>query len=150
MRGPRGLARARAVLTWRQEVDGINPVFVLPGIKTFGKCYPGAYLNRVNIIRVDTGCVDEYIATALIWDDETKAFGPYPTVDRSTQGVARGAILRPGHFWARIGALGNREWHMAGKHLAHTARRHARYDWTRKRVRQWYRSSSNFRTIFYR
>ena len=150
MRGPRGLARARAVLTWRQEVDGINPVFVLLGVKTFGKCHPGAYLNRVNIIRVDTGCVDENIATALVWDDETKAFSQHPTVDRSTQGVTRGAILRPGRFGTRSGALCNGGWNMAGRHLAHTARRHTRYDWTRKRVRQWYWSSSNFRTIFYR
>ena len=150
MRGPRGLARTRAVLTWRQEVDGINRVFALLGVKTFGKCHPGAYMNRFNIIRVDTGCVDENIATALVWDDETKAFSPHPTVDTSTQGVARGAILRPGLFWTRSGALCNREWYMAGRHLAHTARRHTRYDWTRKRVRQWYWSSSNFRTIFYR
>ena len=135
MRGPRGLAHTRAVLTWRQEVDGINPEFALLGVPTFGECHPGACMNRFNIIKMNTGCVDEHIVAAPVWDDETKAFGPYPTVDRSTLKVARGAILRPVRFWARSGALGNRKWYMVGGHLVQTARRHARYDWARKRVR---------------
>ena len=45
--------------------------------------------------------MDEDITTAIIWDDKAKAFSPHPTVDTSTQGVARGAILRPGPVAAR-------------------------------------------------
>ena len=92
-------------------------------------------MDRVYILWLDKGSVHEYVAAAIIWDDETKAFGPYPTVDSSTLEVARGAILGPGHFWTRSGVLENRKWCMAGKHLVQTARRYARYDWAREWVR---------------
>ena len=92
-------------------------------------------MNRSHIIRMNAGCVYEDIDTTHVWDDETKAFGPYPTVDSSTLEVARGAILGPGHFWTRSGALGTRKWCMVGKHLMQSARRYARYNWARKWVR---------------
>ena len=146
MWGPRELAHTRAVLAWRKEVNGVHPEFALLGVPAFGKCHPGACMNRSHIIRMNTGCVYEDIVTAPVWDDETKAFLPHPAVHRSAQDLSRGAILRPGLFWFHNGALCN----MAGRHLAPAARRHTRYDWTRKRVRHWHWSSSDFRTIFYR
>ena len=57
----------------------------------------------INILWLDKGSVHEYVAATIIWDDKTKAFGPYPTVDCTTLEVARGSILGPGRFGPRIG-----------------------------------------------
>ena len=72
--------------------------FALPGVPAFGKLYLGAYMDTIDVIRMDVGCVNKDIESAPVRTDEAKTFLLVPAIHRSIQGLSWWSILMPGLF----------------------------------------------------
>ena len=62
--------------------------FALPGVPAFGKLNLGANMDRIDVIRMDVGCVDKDIESAPVRTDEPKTFLLDPAMHRSIEGFS--------------------------------------------------------------